>query len=78
MTVSSNTPLSIDAVPAAPEPLPPVKETVGVPVYSPQLDIVTDVTAPEAIFAVPAAPEPPPPEKDTVGAEVYLLGFCRF
>ena len=60
------------AVPAAPEPAPPVKLMIGAEVYpEPLFVIVTLVTDVPVRTAVPAAPVPPPPVKTTVGAEVY-------
>ena len=67
--------LPMVAVAVAPDPLPPVKEIVGVPVYpEPRLVSVIPVTVPplgeELKPTVAVAPEPPPPEKPTVGALV--------
>ena len=56
-------------MPTAPEPLPPVIETVGVEVY-PEPWLVTLIwrTYPFEITAVAAPPEPPPPVIVTTGA----------
>ncbi len=64
--------LPIVAVAVAPEPPPPVIETVGVEVYQkPAFVTVRLPTGPLAAnVAVPVAPEPPPPVMLTVGVEV--------
>ena len=64
----------ITAVAVAPEPPPPVKDTVGAVVYpDPLFPICTLVTLPPATVAVAVAPEPLVPVllKTTVGAELY-------
>ena len=76
MLILSIGPLQI-ADPAAPDPPPPVIDTVGTLVYPlPPLTILIPVTEPSVICAVANACCPliaPPPTIDTIGSEVYPL-----